>query len=67
MFVRSAQILGNCLGRTDDLQRAIDDYTQGNFNVIVDQVFSGDQLDAFFDRTYNSRLRFGKAVYRYDD
>jgi NADPH:quinone reductase-like Zn-dependent oxidoreductase len=66
-FIRNVQIVGNCLGTTADLQRAIDDYVQGNFNVVIDKVFSGDQVDAFFERTYNSRERFGKVVYRYDD
>ncbi len=66
-FTRNAQIVGNCLGQTADLQRAVDAYALGNFNVVVDKVFSGDQVDAFFDRTYNSRDRFGKVVYRYDD
>lgn len=65
-LTHNIQIVGNCLGRTADLQKAIDDYVRGNFNVVLDKVFSGDQVDAFFDRTYNASERFGKVVYRYD-
>ena len=51
---------------TIDLEHALQDYAAGRFDVIVDSVFSGNQVADFFNRTYNSRDRFGKVVYRYD-
>ncbi len=65
MLVNNIQIIGNCLGKTEDLQNAIQDYASGSFNVAID-VFSGKQVGEFFERTYNAKHRFGKVVYRYD-
>jgi NADPH:quinone reductase-like Zn-dependent oxidoreductase len=65
VMLKNLQIMGNCIGLTSDLQRAIDDFAAGALDVIVDSVFSGPQLSAFLDRTYNSKDRFGKVVYRY--
>lgn len=63
---RNIKIIGNCLGWTQDLLAAIDDYASGRFDVLVDSVFGAGQVGAFFDRTYNAADRFGKVVYRYD-
>ena len=62
---RNLQIIGNCIGTTSDLQRAIDDYRANTLPVVVDSRFSGKQAGAFLDRTYNSGDRFGKVVYQY--
>ncbi len=66
MLNNNIQIIGNCLGKTEDLQNAIQDYASGSFNVVIDSVFSGKQVGEFFERTYNAKDRFGKVVYRYD-
>lgn len=63
---RNLQIIGNCIGTTMDLQRALDDYDSESLPVVVDSKFSGKQAGAFLDRTYNSGDRFGKVVYQYD-
>lgn len=63
---RNLQIIGNCIGTTSDLQRALDDYDSKSLPVVVDSKFSGKQAGAFLDRTYNSGDRFGKVVYQYD-
>ena len=57
--------MGNCLGTTEDLKNALQDYASGDLKVIIDSVFTGNQVGAFFDRTYNAPDRFGKVVYRY--
>jgi len=62
---RNIHIIGNCIGTTSDLQRAIDDYRSSSLPVVVDSSFSGKQTGAFLDRTYNSGDRFGKVVYQY--
>lgn len=63
--VKNIQIIGNCLGRTEDLCGALRDYVSGDFNVIVDSVFTGDQVAAFLERTYVAKDRLGKVIYRY--
>lgn len=65
-FVKSIQIIGNCLGQTEDLLNAVKDYTSGSFNVNIDSVFKESQISAFFERTYNVKDRFGKVVYQYN-
>jgi NADPH:quinone reductase-like Zn-dependent oxidoreductase len=64
-MLKNLQITGNCIGLTSDLQKAIGDFDAGALDVIVDSVFSGSQISEFLDRTYNSKDRFGKVVYRY--
>ena len=62
---KNLHIIGNCIGTTSDLQRALDDYSSKSLPVVVDSRFSGKQAGAFLDRTYNSGDRFGKVVYQY--
>jgi len=64
--LRNLQFIGNCLGSTEDLKNAIQDFTEGSYNVIVDSVHRGDQIASFFNRTYSARDRFGKVVYVFD-
>jgi len=65
-IVKNLHIIGNCIGLTQDLEDALQDYAAGRFDIIVDSVFSGNQVANFFNRTYNARDRFGKVVYQYD-
>jgi NADPH:quinone reductase-like Zn-dependent oxidoreductase len=59
------RIVGNCLGNTADLEKAFALFVKGELPVIVDSVYTGDQVSSFFERTYMSRERFGKVVYKY--
>ncbi len=59
------QIIGNCLGSTGDLERALAAHEAGRFPVIVDSVFSDGDAAGFLNRTYNAPERFGKVVYLY--
>jgi NADPH:quinone reductase-like Zn-dependent oxidoreductase len=61
----NVELMGNCLGTTDDLAAAIDDFCSGKLPVVVDSVYSGTEVGAFFRRTFEDRERFGKVVYRY--
>lgn len=66
VLVKNIQLIGNCLGLTEDLERAIRDHVSGKFQVLIDSVYSeGEEVD-FFDRTYNAKDRLGKVVYKYD-
>lgn len=66
VMTKNLHVVGNCIGTTDDLSRALSDYASGALSVTLDSVFSGDEVGAFFGRTYNARDRFGKVVYLYD-
>ena len=66
-ILKNHQIMGNCLGSAAHLERAIEDYSCGDLDVIVDQRFTGADAAAFVNRTYNDRTRFGKVVYQYAD
>jgi NADPH:quinone reductase-like Zn-dependent oxidoreductase len=64
-MINNVQIIGNCVGKTQDLQQAVDACAHGKFTVEIDSVYSGNQIKEFVDRTYNSRDRFGKVVFKY--
>jgi D-arabinose 1-dehydrogenase-like Zn-dependent alcohol dehydrogenase len=66
VMIKNLHIIGNCIGLTSDLQAALDDYDRGTLKVAVDSVYSGHEVGAFLDRTYNARDRFGKVIYQYD-
>lgn len=64
-LIKNLQLIGNCIGLTEDLKAALSDYAAGSFRVSLDSVFGGDAVGAFFERTYNAADRFGKVVYLY--
>ncbi|MEO1376421.1 MAG: zinc-binding alcohol dehydrogenase family protein [Cyanobacteria bacterium J06635_10] len=66
VMTQNIQIIGNCIGYTTDLQQAIQEYTDGSLNVMIDSVFKEKEIGAFFDRTYNAKDRFGKVIYQYN-
>ena len=63
---RNVHIIGNCLGTRQDLCKALEDYTSGCLDVVLDSTFQGPDVASFVDRTYNARDRFGKVLYLYD-
>lgn len=64
-MINNNVLIGNCIGETGDLQRAISDYEAGRLQVTVDNVYRGTEVGPFLDRTYNDPDRFGKVVYSY--
>jgi NADPH:quinone reductase-like Zn-dependent oxidoreductase len=64
-LVRNIQLIGNCIGLTEDLSTALQDYASGSFKVSMDSVFEGEQVGEFFSQTYSAADRFGKVSYRY--
>jgi NADPH:quinone reductase-like Zn-dependent oxidoreductase len=65
-IANNLQILFNCLGDTNDLQNAIDDYAAGGLDVVIDSVHTGNEVGAFLTRAYMAPDRFGKVVYQYN-
>ncbi len=64
-FMKNISIIGNCLGSSQDLRNAINDYEKGTLKVVLDTVYTGNEIEAFFDRTFNAKERFGKVTYLY--
>lgn len=65
IVMNNISIIGNCLGSTDDLQLAIDDYENKKWKVVIDKVIE-DDIDEFMHRTFLDKERFGKVVYKYN-
>jgi NADPH:quinone reductase-like Zn-dependent oxidoreductase len=66
VMIKNIQIIGNCVGQTEDLAHAVRDYLDGKFPVAIDSVWSDCQISEFFTRTYLAQNKFGKVVYRYN-
>lgn len=66
VILKNIHIIGDCLGATEDISRAVSDYASGTLHVVMDRVYRGGRVGAFFERTYNDPNRFGKVVYCYD-
>ncbi len=64
-ITRNISIIGSCLGSHEDLKKAIYDFEHHNLTVVVDSVFTENDLPAFINRTFNDRERFGKVVLKY--
>jgi NADPH:quinone reductase-like Zn-dependent oxidoreductase len=64
VMMRNLAILGNCLGTTPDLERAVERHRAGQFPVVMDSVFRDDPA-GFLRRTYTSSERFGKVAFLY--
>jgi len=66
VLIKNLQIIGNCLGTTEDLKNALQDFSSGALKVAIDDVFADNEVGAFFHKTYTANERFGKVVYRYN-
>ena len=64
-LLNNIQIIGNCIGYTEDLKAAIKDYQLGRLDVAIDSIFDASKIKDFFDKTYNNKHRFGKVVCQY--
>ncbi len=62
---RNIELIYNCLGYDEDLERAIEDYKNKNYEILIDSTFSGYQTAAFLHRTYVDKKRLGKVVFLY--
>lgn len=56
--------IANCLGQREDLERAIEDYSNGKFDIPIDSIFTENDFLEFFNRTYSTE-KFGKVVLKY--
>lgn len=58
-------LIGNCIGESQDLERAIHLYDQGQLNVPLDSVYSSEQGADFLQRSFVDQDRTGKVVMSY--
>lgn len=65
-IVKNVSIIGNCLGTTDDLTRALKLQEEKNFKPIIDKVYSASQGAEFVERSFFDFGRFGKCVLKYN-
>lgn len=66
-IVRNISLIGNCLGTPQDLQNALKDYSAGKFDIKIDSVWSGKELQPFLNKTFHNQERLGKVIYKYTD
>ncbi|HWI28173.1 MAG TPA: zinc-binding alcohol dehydrogenase family protein [Stellaceae bacterium] len=59
------RIIGNCIGLAGDLDAAVAAHAAGEFPVLIDSVFRGEDAAAFLERSYNDPERFGKVAFLY--
>ncbi len=64
---RNVSIIGNCIGATMDLQKAISDYMNGSFSIIIDSIHNHNSISEFLKKSFHEKPRFGKVVYKYDN
>lgn len=57
-------LIGNCLGRKEDLVEAVSDYSNKNYAPPIDSIHTEDTILDFFTKSFVSE-RFGKVVYKY--
>ncbi|WP_282081139.1 quinone oxidoreductase family protein [Aquimarina algiphila] len=64
-MINNISIIGNCIGVEEDGLKALEDYQNGKFEVIIDKVYSLGQEKLFFERAFNFDKKIGKVVYKY--
>lgn len=57
-------IIGNCIGQTEDLRRAIVEHAGGRLPVVIDSVHDADPA-GFLARSFVDPARFGKVIWRW--
>lgn len=73
VMTRNIQVIGNCLGSSEDLDRALAAWQAGQFKIAIDSVYEynlangGEGSDAvrFLSRSFLEKGRFGKVVQSY--
>lgn len=64
-MAKNIEIIGNCLGSLSDIETAIKEISLGKCKIIIDSVYSANNVDSFIKRSFNSPERLGKVVYKY--
>jgi len=65
MIMKNVQLIGNCLGTTQDLLNGIEDIKNGRLNINIQNIYQLDELGAFIEKAFNDKSRIGKVVLKY--
>lgn len=66
IMLKNITIIGNCLGTTEDLEIALTDYKDNNFDVPIDSIYDKTNLKEFLEKSFNIKPKFGKVIFKYD-
>lgn len=66
-IVKNVSLIGNCLGSTEDLERAIRLQGRTGIGPIIDQEYKLTQGANFVRRSFFDSSRFGKCVFVYEN
>ncbi|MEM9824776.1 MAG: zinc-binding alcohol dehydrogenase family protein [Bacteroidota bacterium] len=66
ILLLNISIIGNCLGTTQHLQQALDDYSQRKFEVTIGSEIEND-ITAFMEKSFLDHEHRGKVIYKYSD
>lgn len=66
-IVKNVSLLGNCLGTTEDLERALRLQSKSGIGPIIDQEYQLIQGTEFVERSFFDSSRFGKCVLGYEN
>lgn len=64
-MAKNISIIGNCIGSTEDLENALQDYQNQKLPVFVDSVYSGTNIHEFITRSFFTHDKIGKVVYKF--
>lgn len=65
LISKNITLVFNCLGDTEDLKLALTDYAEGNLQIQIDSVFSGEDVIDFLSKSFCESEKLGKVVYNY--
>ena len=65
-MINNLYIIGNCIGTTDDLKRAITNYDKRTPPIKIDEIIDITKGAELLGKTYNSNNRFGKVIMKYE-
>lgn len=65
IITNNITIYGNCLGKTEHLIKALNDFSNGQLEVQIDKIISND-VQKFMNRSFLSKEKFGKVVFKYE-
>lgn len=66
-LIKNMSLIGNCIGLSKDIQNALTDFRNNMYDVVLDSIYTEDDLIPFLERSYKDPNRFGKVVYKYAD
>ncbi|AIM35481.1 hypothetical protein KO02_01505 [Sphingobacterium sp. ML3W] len=63
IIMKNLTIIGNCLGSTADLQKALREFEMGNFEVPIGAIVNN--LNEFMSLTFTKKIVPGKIIFKY--